>query len=84
MCTSRSKLKGIENINEQPFDLTVDVVPRVHIGIPMNALLRFVQDEYPEANNDELAQLARAIFDDTPAYLKEIDHLLNPKQTTNE
>ena len=50
----------------------------------MNALLRFVQDEYPDANNDELAQLARCIFDDDKAYLKEIDHLLNPKQTTNE
>ena len=50
----------------------------------MNALLRFVQDEYPEANNDELAQLARNIFDDDRAYLKEIDHLLNPKQTTND
>ena len=50
----------------------------------MNALLRFVQDEYPEASNDELAQLARCIFDDDKAYLKEIDHLLNPKQTTND
>ena len=50
----------------------------------MNALLRFVQDEYPEANNDELAQLARAIFEDTDAYLKEIDHLLNPKPQSND
>ena len=50
----------------------------------MNALLRFVQDEYPDANNDQLAALARAIFNDTPAYLKEIDHLINPEQTTNE
>ena len=50
----------------------------------MNALLRFVQDEYPDAENDQLAALARAIFDDDTAYLREIDHLLNPKQTTNE
>ena len=56
----------------------------VHIGIPMNALLRFVQDEYPDATNDELLQLARSIFDDTPAYLKEIDHLLNPTHKDNE
>ena len=50
----------------------------------MNALLRFVQDEYPNAENDELAALARAIFEDDKAYLAELDHLLNPKQTTNE
>ena len=50
----------------------------------MNALLRFMEDEYPHATNDELANLARAIFDDTPAYLKEIDHLLNPKHKENE
>jgi len=50
----------------------------------MNALLRFVQDEYPDANNDELAQLARAIFEDDKAYLAEIDHLINPEQTTND
>ena len=50
----------------------------------MNALLRFVQDEYPDAENDQLAALARAIFDDDKAYLSEIDHLLNPEQTTNE
>ena len=50
----------------------------------MNALLRFVQEEYPEANNDELAQLARCIFDDDKAYLREIDHLLNPTYKDNE
>ena len=50
----------------------------------MNALLRFVQDEYPDATNDELLQLARSIFDDTPAYLKEIDHLLNPTNKDND
>ena len=50
----------------------------------MNALLRFVQDEYPDATNDELLQLARSIFDDTPAYLSEIDHLLNPTQKDND
>ena len=50
----------------------------------MNALLRFVQDEYPEADNDQLAALARAIFDDDKAYLAELDHLLNPNPTTNE
>ena len=60
------------------------LVSRVHIGIPMNALLRFVQDEYPDATNDELLQLARSIFDDTPAYLKEIDHLLNPTNKDND
>ena len=49
----------------------------------MNALLRFVMDEYPEANNDELAQLARSIFDDDKAYLKEIDHLIKPKSKDN-
>ena len=43
-----------------------------------NALLRFMQDEYPESTSDELAQLARAIFEDTPAYLKELDHLIDP------
>ena len=50
----------------------------------MNALLRFVQDEYPEANNDQLAALARAIFEDDKAYLAELDHLINPKQKPNE
>ena len=50
----------------------------------MNALLRFVQDEYPNAQNDELAQLARAIFEDDKAYLAELDHLLNSNQTTND
>ena len=50
----------------------------------MNALLRFVQEEFPDANNDELAQLARCIFDDDRAYLAELDHLLNPNQTTND
>ena len=52
----------------------------------MNALLRFMEDEYPHATNDELTNLARAIFDDTAVYLKELDHLLtdNPKQTTDE
>ena len=50
----------------------------------MNALLRFVQDEYPDADNDQLAALARAIFDDTPAYLSEIDHLINPTYKDNE
>ena len=52
----------------------------------MNALLRFMEDEYPHATNDELANLARAIFDDTTVYLKELDHLLtdNPKQTTHD
>ena len=54
------------------------------IGFTMNALLRFVQEEYPEANNDELAQLARCIFDDDKAYLSEIDHLLNPTYKDNE
>ena len=51
----------------------------------MNALLRFVQDEYPEAENYELCQLARAIFDDSTAYIAEIDHLLetNPTKPTN-
>ena len=47
----------------------------------MNALLRFVQDEYPEAQNDELCQLARAIFDDSTTYIAELDHLL--KQDTS-
>ena len=56
----------------------------VSIGFTMNALLRFVQDEYPDANNDQLAALARAIFDDDKAYLAEIDHLLNPNQTLND
>ena len=50
----------------------------------MNALLRFVQDEYPDANNDQLAALARAIFEDDKAYLAELDHLLNPNQTPND
>ena len=50
----------------------------------MNALLRFVQDEYPEANNDQLAALARSIFDDDAAYLAELDHLLNPEQSLND
>ena len=49
----------------------------------MNALLRFVQDEYPNANNDELAQLARVIFEDEKAYLAELDHLLNPTSKEN-
>ena len=44
----------------------------------MNALLRYCMDEYPEAENDELAMLARAIFADTDAYVKEIDSLLQP------
>ena len=68
----------------RPRTLSGALVSRVHIGVQMNALLRFVQDEYPDANNDQLAELARAIFNDTPAYLKEIDHLINPEQTTNE
>lgn len=38
-----------------------------------------MQDEYPEATNDELCNLARAIFDDTAVYLKELDHLLDDK-----
>ena len=50
----------------------------------MNALLRFVQDEYPDADNDQLAALARAIFDDDTAYLAELDHLLTPKQSLND
>ena len=51
----------------------------------MNSLLRFMQDEYPDATNDELANLARAIFDDTPVYLRELDYLLNdnPKQAND-
>ena len=44
----------------------------------MNALLRYFSDEYPEANNDELAMLARDIFADTAAYQREIDRLLKP------
>ena len=44
----------------------------------MNALLRYFSDEYPEANNDELAMLARDIFADTVAYQQEIDRLLRP------
>ena len=44
----------------------------------MNALLRYMSDEYPEANNDELAMLARDIFADTMAYQREIDRLLRP------
>ena len=67
-----------------PRTLTGAVHYYVHIGIQMNALLRFVQDEYPEANNDELAQLARCIFDDDKAYLSEIDHLLNPTNKDND
>ena len=66
-----------------PRTLSGAVVSRVHIGVLMNALLRFVMDEYPEANNDELAQLARSIFDDDKAYLKEIDHLIKPKSKDN-
>ena len=37
-----------------------------------------MSDEYPEANNDELAMLARDIFADTMAYQREIDRLLRP------
>jgi hypothetical protein len=44
----------------------------------MNALLRYFSDEYPDANNDELAMLARDIFADTVAYQQEIDRLLKP------
>jgi hypothetical protein len=44
----------------------------------MNALLRYMTEEYPEANNDELAMLARDIFADTVAYQQEIDRLLKP------
>ena len=50
----------------------------------MNALLRFVQDEYPDADNDQLAALARAIFEDDKAYLAELDHLLDPEHTSHE
>ena len=46
--------------------------------IIMNALLRYVTDEYPEADNHELAMLARNIFADTQAYQYELDHLLRP------
>ena len=67
-----------------PRTLSGALVSRVHISVQMNALLRFVQDEYPDADNDQLAALARAIFDDTPAYLSEIDHLLNPTHKDNE
>ena len=43
-----------------------------------------MSDEYPEANNDELAMLARDIFADTMAYQQEIDRLLRPISKKNE
>lgn len=46
--------------------------------LTMNALLRYMSEEYPEANDDELAMLARDIFADTIAYQQEIDRLLRP------
>ena len=76
----KSNVSNIElrPIKEAARSLTGAFTYCVQFVSTMNALLRYCMDEYPEAENDELAMLARAIFADTDAYVKEIDSLLQP------